>query len=88
MLDESYDTQSKIDERYLRMKVVVPNEIRARMGLQGLSGGDVPVELNAKAAAEVTTQATGNRQRDQQRQANQADNGGSRNAQGDGRQTQ
>jgi PBSX family phage portal protein len=82
------DTQSKIDERYLRMKVIVPNEIRARMGLQGLSGGDVPVELNAKAAAEVTTQATGNRQRDQERQANQADNGGSRNAQGEGRQTQ
>src|SRR5690606_17436203 len=26
------DTQSKIDERYLRMKVVVPNEIRARWG--------------------------------------------------------
>ena len=82
------DTQSKIDERYLRMKVVVPNEIRARMGLQGLSGGDVPVELNPKAAAEATAQATGNRQRDQERQANQADNDGSRNAQGEGRQTQ
>ena len=82
------DTQSKIDERYLRMKVIVPNEIRARMGLQGLSGGDVPVELNPKAAAEATAQATGNRQRDQERQANQADNDGSRNAQGEGRQTQ
>lgn len=83
------DTQSKIDERYLRMKVVVPNEIRARMGLQGIPGGDQPVELNAKAAAEQTTQATGNRNRDQQRQSNQPDiSGEGRNAQGDGRQNQ
>jgi PBSX family phage portal protein len=83
------DTQSKIDERYLRMKVVVPNEIRARMGLQGIPGGDQPVELNAKAAAEQTTQATGNRSRDQQRQSNQPDiSGEGRNAQGDGRQNQ
>ena len=27
------DTQSRIDERYLRMKVVVPNEIRERINL-------------------------------------------------------
>jgi hypothetical protein len=36
------DTQSKIDERYLRMQVVVPNEIRAKKGWPALDGGDEP----------------------------------------------
>ena len=83
------DTQSKIDERYLRMQVVVPNEIRARKGLPALDGGDTPVVLNARAAAEQTTQATGNRRRDQERQNNQPDiDGEARNPQGDGRSVQ
>lgn len=81
------DTQSKIDERYLRMQVLVPNEIRARMGLQGIPGGDQPVQLNAKAAAEQATQASGNRRRDQERQGTQPDiSGEGRNEQGAGRQ--
>lgn len=83
------DTQSKIDERYLRMQVIVPNEVRARKGLPALDGGDTPIQLNARAAAEQTTQATGNRQRDQQRQNNQPDiSGDARNPQGDGRAVQ
>ncbi len=81
------DTQSKIDERYLRMKVLVPNEVRSRMGLPGIAGGDDPVELKPQQAAEQTAQASGNRNRDQQRQGNQPDvSGEGRNAQGDGRQ--
>jgi PBSX family phage portal protein len=83
------DTQSKIDERYLRMQVVVPNEIRSRKGLPALDGGDTPVILNARAAAEQNTQATGNRRRDQERQATQPDiDGESRNPQGEGRSVQ
>jgi PBSX family phage portal protein len=83
------DTQSKIDERYLRMQVLVPNEIRARMGLQGIPGGDDVVVLNAKAAAEQNTQASGNRSRDRERQGNQPDlSGEGRNEQGAGRQVQ
>ena len=84
------DTQSKIDERYLRMKVIVPNEVRARMGMAGIPGGDEVVQLTGQQAAEQTAQASGNRLRDQQRQNNQADQGetGSRVAQGEGRQQQ
>jgi PBSX family phage portal protein len=81
------DTQSKIDERYLRMKVLVPNEIRSRMGLQGIPGGDVPVQLTGQQAADATANATGNRSRDQQRQGTQPDIAGeARNPQGAGRQ--
>lgn len=82
------DTQSKIDERYLRMKVIVPNEVRSRMGMSGIEGGDEPVQLTGQQAAEQTAQASGNRLRDQERQNNLADEGqtGARNAQGEGRQ--
>ena len=83
------DTQSKIDERYLRMQVIVPNEVRSRMGLSSLPGGDQPVMLNAQARAEQTAEATGNRRRDQDRQSNQADLAGTgREPQGEGRQQQ
>lgn len=80
------DTQSKIDERYLRMQVIVPNEVRSRKGLPALDGGDTPIVLNAQARAEQNTQATRNRNRDQQRQNNSPDSSGeARNPQGDGR---
>ena len=80
------DTQSKIDERNLRMQVIVPNEVRARWGWPGLKGGDKVVDLKAQGAAEQRTQATGNRTRDQNRSSNATDgNGEGRNAKGDGR---
>jgi hypothetical protein len=84
------DTQSKIDERYLRMQVIVPNEVRQRKGMPGIKGGDKVVDLKPQAAAETRTQASGNRQRDQQRQGNSTDSQSSnntRNPQGEGRQT-
>lgn len=84
------DTQSKIDERYLRMQTIVPNEVRQRKGMSGLKGGDKVVDLKPQQAAETKTQATGNRQRDQQRQANSTDSASSTNTrapQGEGRQT-
>ena len=82
------DTQSKIDERYLRMKVITPNDVRVRKGMIPLDGGDVPVQLTGPQAAQQTAQATGNRLRDQQRSANSPDKSGeARNAKGDGRQT-
>lgn len=81
------ETRSKIDERYLRMQVIVPNEVRERLGLSTLPTGDTPVILNAKAQAEQVTQTTGNRLRDQNRMANQSDAAGlGRATQGDGRQ--
>ena len=81
------DTQSKIDERYLRMQVLLPNEVRTKLGLPPIPSGDTPVKLTGQQAADQTAQATGNRQRDQQRQANAGDGEtGQRNPQGDGRQ--
>lgn len=80
------DTQSKIDERYLRMQVVVPNEVRRRWGWPGLPGGDKPVELKPQQAAEQNAQASGNRTRDQQRSGNSPDTSGeARKPKGEGR---
>ena len=82
------DTQSKIDERYLRMQVITPNEIRIRKGMVPLDGGDEVVDLAAKAA-EIKAQAMQSRTRDQERSANSPDNSGEgRNAKGDGRQVE
>lgn len=79
------DTQSKIWERLLRMQVLVPNEVRASLGLGSIEGGDSVVDLKAQAA-EQTTVATGNRQRDQQRAGNAPDTQGEgRNPKGEGR---
>jgi hypothetical protein len=83
------ETQSKIDERYLRMKVIVPNDVRPRLGLSSLQDGDIPVQLTAQQSAEATAQATGNRLRDQERQSNSSDNNGTgRATMGDGRAQQ
>jgi PBSX family phage portal protein len=81
------DTQSKIDERYLRMQVITPNEVRIRKGMIPLDGGDEVVDLKGQDAAEQTAQAGNTRQRSQARQATAPDNSGEgRNAKGDGRQ--
>ena len=80
------DTQSKIDERYLRMQVITPNEVRIRKGMIPLDGGDEVIELKPQAAAEQRSQAGNTRTRSQERQSNSTDNAGEgRNAKGDGR---
>ena len=80
------DTQSKIDERYLRMQVITPNEVRIRRGMIPIDGGDVVIDLKGQAA-EVKAQAGNTRQRSQDRQATAPDvSGEGRNAKGDGRQ--
>lgn len=83
------DTQSKIDERYLRLGTYLPNEVRARKGMPGIKGGDKPAVISPQMKNEQATQASGNRQRDQQRTANSTDSASStnsRNEQGAGRQ--
>ena len=81
------ETRSKIDERYLRMQVIVPNEVRERLGLSTLPSGDTPVVLNAKAQAEQVAQSTRNRVRDQERASNSQDTDElGRAPQGEGRQ--
>ncbi len=80
------DTQSKIDERYLRMQVITPNEVRIRKGMIPIEGGDKVVDLQAQAA-EIKAQAMESRSRDKERSANSPDKSGEgRNAKGDGRQ--
>ena len=82
------DTQSKIDERYLRMQVITPNEVRIRKGLVPIDGGDEVVDLQAQAA-EIKSQAMQSRTRDSERAANSPDNSGeARNPQGEGRQVE
>ena len=82
------DSQSKIDERYLRMKTLLPNEVRQRMNLPALPEGDKAVQLTSQQNAELNTRASGNRERDQQRAGGADNNETSRNEQGEGRQTQ
>lgn len=80
------DTQSKIDERYLRMQVITPNEVRARMGLPGIDGGDKVVDLKAQPAAEQRSTATAGDQRARERSSNSPDSSGeARNPKGEGR---
>jgi PBSX family phage portal protein len=43
------DTMSKIEERYLRWGVLVPNEVRLAHGRTGLKDGDKPVSVMAQA---------------------------------------
>jgi bifunctional DNA-binding transcriptional regulator/antitoxin component of YhaV-PrlF toxin-antitoxin module len=82
------DTQSQIDERYLRMQTVVPNEVRARMGLPPIDQGDTIVDLKPQQQAEQRSQATQSRTRDQQRASARSDTGTRpRNPQGEGRQS-
>ena len=81
------DTQSKIDERYLRMQVITPNEIRIRKGMVPLDSGDEVVVLKPQQQAEVRAQASNSRRRDQERENNAPDiSGEARNPQGEGRQ--
>jgi len=83
------DTMSKIDERYLRMQVITPNEVRIRKGMVPLDGGDEPVVLKPQQQAEIRSQAGNTRARSQERQNNSPDiSGEGRNAQGDGRQVE
>lgn len=81
------DVQAKIDDIYIKNGTWLANEVRARQGKPGIDGGNVRVDLNAKAnqaRAELTT----TRERDTTRRANATDSvGEARNPKGDGRTT-
>lgn len=79
------DTQSQIDERYLRMKVITPNEVRIRKGMIPVEGGDEMVELKPQQASDQIANAGKTRARDSERSAASSDKvGEGRNAKGDG----
>jgi PBSX family phage portal protein len=80
------NTQSQIDERNIRNKILVPNEVRARMGMPGYEGGDEPVELKPQQAADAKANTGKTRDRDSARSAGRTDSAGEgRSAKGDGR---
>ena len=80
------ETQSRIDDRYLKDQVILPNEVRARKGLAPISGGDKVLVLNPKEASDAISDHSGNKKRDQERTLGANDKmGQSRNAKGEGR---
>lgn len=86
------DTLSKIDERYLRWGVILPNEVRARWGWTGIKDGDNAVGMMQQtqaandAKSQIAAQANATRTRDAERSAAASDSAGeARQTKGDGR---
>jgi capsid portal protein len=85
------DTQSKIDERDVRMGIKVPDEVRATKGdaPRPDGKGNEPWQANAQKAAELKAQAGQTRARDSARSAGATDSAGEgRKEKGAGRSTQ
>jgi PBSX family phage portal protein len=83
--------QSQILERYVRNKIMVPNEARELLDLPQRKDGDVPMELNPRQAADAAANTRQNRQRDADRTNNSSDSPATlsgRNAQGEGRSSE
>ena len=79
------ETQSRIDEIYLRMQVITPNEVRIRKNMTTVDGGDEMVDLKPQQVADQKAKSNGNKKRDQQRSANAPDKSGeARTPKGDG----
>lgn len=84
------NTQSQIDERYLKTQVIVPNEVRQRLGMPMMDGGQETVQLTSAQRAENTRQIVGD-QRSNNRENNATDStttATGRNAGGEGRAAQ
>jgi hypothetical protein len=82
--------ESQILERYVRNQIMVPNEARNVLGLPQIEGGDEPLELNPRQAADAESNARQTRARDSERSNNSSDNAATiagRNPQGEGRAT-
>jgi PBSX family phage portal protein len=83
--------QSQILERYVRNKIMVPNEARELLDLPQRKGGDEPMEMNSRQAADAAANTRQVRQRDAERTNNSSDSPATlsgRNPQGEGRASQ
>jgi PBSX family phage portal protein len=83
--------QSQILERYVRNKIMVPNEARELLDLPQRKGGDEPMEMNSRQAADAAANTRQVRQRDAERANNSSDSPATlsgRNPQGEGRASQ
>lgn len=80
--------QAKIDQIYLALGTIVPNEVRARWGWPGISDGDQQVQLKPQAAADRKATTGLTREREIQRNVNASDSmNQTRNDAGEGRKT-
>ena len=83
--------QSQILERYVRNKIMVPNEARELLDLPQRKDGDEPMEMNSRQAADASANTRQTRQRDAERTNESSDSPATisgRNAQGEGRASQ
>jgi PBSX family phage portal protein len=83
--------QSQILERYVRNKIILPNEARAELGLPMHPDGDEFMELSPRQAADAAANTMQNRSRDAERSGNQSDGPATtsgRNPKGEGRSSQ
>ena len=83
--------QAQILEKYVKSQIMLPNEAREILDLPQREGGDEPLELTARSAADERANTAGNRSRDTERTNNQSDSTttvSGRNAQGEGRSSQ
>jgi PBSX family phage portal protein len=83
--------QSQILERYVRNKIMVPNEARELLDLPQRKDGDEPMEMNSRQAADASANTRQTRQRDAERTNESSDSSATisgRNAQGEGRASQ
>jgi PBSX family phage portal protein len=82
--------QSQIYERYAKIQALTPNEIREALGKPQREGGDAPLELSARQAADARSDVRDNRERDSERSNEQSDGPGAisgRNPKGEGPKT-
>jgi PBSX family phage portal protein len=82
--------ESQILERLVKNKIIVPNEARERIGYPQMDGGDEPLELNPRMAADAKANGSKTRARDTERSNNQSDGAGAvtgRNPKGEGAKT-
>ncbi len=83
--------QAQILEKYVKSQIMLPNEAREILDLPQREGGDAPLELTARAAADSRANTARNRSRDTERTNNESDSPttvSGRNAQGQGRASQ
>jgi len=67
---------SQINERYAKVQVMTPNEIRESIGLPQINGGDEMFQMSAKQQSDTRANLAGNRNRDSERNNNQSDGEG------------
>lgn len=67
---------SQINERYAKVQVMTPNEIRESIGLPQINGGDEMFQMSAKQQSDARANLAGNRERDSERNNNQSDGEG------------